>query len=71
MVQPRTNRKPSSKREPKRTPSKSLQETCHNLLQDKIREERERISSVAREKSREEEDAVMAMIYGPDWKNRP
>lgn len=37
------------------------------MLDERAEARREKIAAELREKHRAEEDAVMAMIYGPDW----
>jgi hypothetical protein len=65
------NKKPSSKREPKKEPKpKTLEEVCRSMLAEQAEARREKIAAERREEHRAEEDAVMAMIYGPDWATR-
>jgi len=68
MAPPRSGKKPSSKREPKKAPKpRTLQEVCRAMLDEQAEARREKIAAELREKHRAEEDAMMAMIYGPDW----
>lgn len=68
MAALRAPKKPSPKREPKKAPKPTtLQEVCRAMLDERAEARREKIAAELREKHRAEEDAVMAMIYGPDW----
>ena len=70
------NRKSSpNKREPKReqereTREKPPQETFRDLYQEKVNEQREKAESSLRVKWKHEEDEVMAIMYGPDWRRK-
>lgn len=68
MAALRSPKKPASKREPKKAPKpQTLQEVCRTMLDEQAEARREKIAAENREKHRAEEDAMMAMIYGPDW----
>ena len=62
-----------NKREPKRereTREKPYQETFRDLYQEKLNEQREKAESKLRDKWKHEEDEVMAIMYGPEWRRK-
>lgn len=68
MAPPRMTKKPPPKREKKESAKTSLQEVCSNMLADKLAQQREREDAVKRAQHRAEEDAMMELMYGPDWR---
>jgi hypothetical protein len=71
MAALRSPKKPAAKREPKKAPKpQTLQEVCRTMLDEHAEARREMTAAENREKHRAEEDAVMAMMYGPDWREK-
>ena len=62
-----TNRKPTPK-EAKKLPKKTLQEECETRLNTIRTDEFERRAAVKREAHRSEEDEMMLLVYGPNWR---
>jgi len=66
----RSPKKPPQKREPKKTPKEqTFQDVCKELLEKKWEEERERREAPLRAAKQAQEDEVMAMLYGPNWRD--
>ena len=71
-ARPRKNdRERERDREPQKDTGKSsLQEACKGFLQDRLTEQQERVESVKKAQHRAEEDAMMELIHGPDWRDK-
>lgn len=58
-------------REPHKEPKKvTLADECRNRLSVLHEQERSRQLDATRARHRAEEDEVMAMMYGPNWRSR-
>lgn len=63
-----TNRKPNPK-EAKKVSKKTFQEDCQERLNLIRSQEFERRASQAREAHRSDEDEMMVLVYGPNWRH--
>lgn len=53
----------------KKNKKESLKEVCGDLIKKKAEENRSRLLEINQKKHKEEEEKMMEMIYGPNWKN--
>lgn len=69
---PRPHKKPASKREPKKPPKdRTLEVFSVDIIQEKFEEQRKAALSAIEAKHRADEDEMMRLIYGPNWRNDP
>jgi hypothetical protein len=66
----RAQKKPPQNREPEKESKKTLQEHCRDLSTSLAEARRAKLAAEKRERYRVIEDEQMAMMYGPNWRNR-
>lgn len=64
-----TNRKSTPKEAKKATTRKTFQEDCQERLTLLREQEFERRATLSREAHRGEEDEMMLLVYGPNWRH--
>lgn len=64
------NKQPQGREAQKPKQKKSFQDECKDRIVQMHEAQRERAAKISQEKHREEEDEVMRMTYGPNWKSQ-
>ncbi len=64
----RSSKQPSQAREPEKPTKKTLQDACRDMKSRLGAETRAKAEAALQTRYRAEEDAVMAEVYGPNWK---
>lgn len=65
-----SGKKPPQQREPQKEAKKSLEDACKEIKKTLAVEKMERESEEKRIQDRKDEDEMMAMVYGPNWKRQ-